>query len=51
MKNIILVVGIILFCIAVGSAFGNEWGGFLVGVILSIVIAKRFNRVKSDTPN
>lgn len=40
MKNIALSILIIIVCLGIGSALGNQAGGFVVGVILAIVYNK-----------
>ncbi|GAA5521282.1 hypothetical protein Asal01_01217 [Fodinibius salicampi] len=47
MKNIVIALGVILLCVSIGSALGNQSGGFIVGVILAIVLAKK--NWKADT--
>lgn len=50
MKNIGLAIVAILICVAIGSVLGNPGGGFLVGVILAIVLAKRTWKVDARQP-
>lgn len=41
MKNIVIALGVILLCIVIGTALGNQNGGFIVGVIVAIVLTKK----------
>lgn len=47
MKSIAIVLAALLICLGIGSAFGNPAGGFVVGVILAIVLAKRYGTVEA----
>lgn len=40
MKNILIAIGVILLSVVIGSALGNQSGGFIVGVIVAIVLVK-----------
>ena len=47
MKSIAIVLVAILICLGIGSALGNPEGGFIVGVVLAIMLAKRYRAVDS----
>lgn len=36
-----LALAIIVACVIIGTALGNQAGGFIVGIILAIVVGKR----------
>ena len=46
MKSIAIVLVAVLVCLGIGSAFGNPAGGFIVGVVLAIMLAKRYGTVE-----
>lgn len=41
MKSIVIAFSVILLSIVIGSALGNQSGGFIVGVIVAIVLVKK----------
>lgn len=41
MKSIVIAFSVIILCVLIGSALGNQGGGFIAGVILAIVLAKK----------
>lgn len=47
MKNIILAAVVIIACMAIGQAMGNQNGGFIVGVVFAIMLAKRESMIRS----
>lgn len=47
MKSIAIALAAILICLAIGSALGNPGGGFVVGIVFAIMLAKRYGTLHS----
>ncbi|MDX1546295.1 MAG: hypothetical protein R3247_04870 [Rhodothermales bacterium] len=50
MRSIAIVLVAFLICLGIGSALGNPAGGFIVGIVVAIMLAKRYGTAGAAEP-